>query len=387
MLRIGIVAGEVSGDLLAARLMVALQDRFSDIEFTGIAGPSMIRAGCKPIFRADSLSVMGLAEVLGHLPNLLFIRREIYRYFISKQPDLFIGVDAPDFNLGLAKKLHRSGIPTVHYVSPSVWAWRPGRVREIVQYVDRVLTLFPFEANLYNRFGNHARFVGHPLADEISGSDGTQNARNLLAIDRHGPVLAVLPGSRESEVSRLGDTFAKTIKILRKSYPGMACVAPMVNSKLATQFRFCLDRAGIVENFKLVDGMAREALTAADVVLTASGTACLEAMLVNRPMVVAYRISPITHFIVKALRLLKVGQYSLPNILANEEIVPELMQSNAVPEKIAATLTQLLQNDEARRAQTVRFRALHEELRCNASVQAAQAIGELLAENDRSLRE
>lgn len=379
-MRIGIVAGEASGDQLAASLIRAIRVRHPDTEFTGIAGPAMQAAGCQALFPAEKLSVMGLVEVLRHLPELLRIRRVITRNFLQNPPDIFIGVDAPDFNLGLEKRLRTAGIPTVHYVSPSIWAWRAGRAARMGECADQVLCLFPFEPDIYARHGVAAEFVGHPMADEIPLTTDAVAARNALRLPADGPVLALLPGSRRSEVSRLGPVFLQTARQLQADFPDLQCVAPMATAGIRRLFEQQAAIHAPALPITLLDGQARDAITAADAVLLASGTATLETLLLGRPMAVAYKLAPLSYALVRLLRLLKVPYYALPNILAGQEIVPEFMQQRARPDLLAPALAELLRNTPARAAQCAAFGPIHQQLRCQASERAATAVLRLLGE-------
>jgi lipid-A-disaccharide synthase len=378
VVRIGIVAGESSGDQLAAGLIEAVRARVPEVRFEGIAGPAMVAAGCEPLYASEKLAVMGLVEVLGHLPGLLRIRRRLYRYFCSNPPDVFIGVDAPDFNLALEGRLRSAGIRTVHYVSPSVWAWRQKRVRKIARSVDLMLTLFPFEAEYYRCHGVAARFVGHPFADAIPETPDQDAARRALGLTNGQAVVALLPGSRVGEVQRLGEPFLQAAVQCHNRRTQLQFVAPMANAGVRARFDEIRQRVAPLLPLTLVDGAARTVLAASDVVLVASGTAALEAMFMKRPMVVAYRLSPATYAMLRLFRLLKVRHYSLPNLLAGREVVRELMQADATADKLAQELLALL-DDPVRRAQMCRtFEQIHQSLRCDANVQAADAVVELL---------
>jgi len=310
MTRIALVAGEASGDLLAAHLIEALRRRLPDAEFFGIGGPKMQSAGFDAWWPAERLAVRGYAEVLRHYREITGIRRALLARLRDEKPDVFIGVDAPDFNLGVERRLKRTGIRTVHYVSPSVWAWRESRAARIGSAADRVLCLFPMEPPIYARHGVDARFVGHPLADAFPLEPDRAAARAALGLPAEGPVLAVLPGSRLGEITRLGAIFAAAVARLRHAHPGLIAIAPMASPGCRAAFE------PLAGGIRLLDGRAHEAMVAADAVLLASGTAALEAMLAKWPMVVGYRIAPLTHFIVKRLGLLKTDHYSLPNVLA-----------------------------------------------------------------------
>ncbi|HST28042.1 MAG TPA: lipid-A-disaccharide synthase, partial [Rudaea sp.] len=331
--RFVLVAGEASGDLLGAGLIRSLRERFPGARFAGIGGQQMAATGMDIWHPAEKLSVMGLAEVLRHLPQLLAIRRDAYKRTLQQHPAAFIGIDAPDFNLGLERRLKQAGIPTVHYVSPSIWAWRENRAAKIGASVDRVLCLFPMEPPIYARHGVDARFVGHPLADAFALEPDQATARAELGLPADAPVLALLPGSRLGEIDRLGRDFLQAAAILQRELPQLRIVAPMANAECRTAFSALgLQPHGL----SIIDGNAHAAMIAADAVLLASGTAALEAMLAKRPMTVAYRIAPLTHFIVKTLGMLRTDVYSLPNILAGKRLVPELMQDACKPDALAA---------------------------------------------------
>ena len=377
-MRIALVAGEASGDRLGAGLVAELRQRFPGAEFAGVGGPLMKAAGFQAWHDSDELAVMGLAEVLRHLPRLLGLRHRLLGRLLAWQPDVFIGVDAPDFNLGLERRLRKSGIRTVHYVSPSVWAWREGRVAKIGRSADLVLCLFPMEPPIYARHGVHARFVGHPLADEFAIVPDVVAARRRLALPASGPVLAVLPGSRLGEIDRLLPIFLETAKRLTVRMPDLVVTIPAANAACAELIDATLADSGLT-HVRRFDGRAHECLIAADVSLLASGTAALEAMLAKRPMVVAYRLSKWTYHLVMTLGLMSVNRYSLPNILANEPVVPELMQDDCTPENLMDALLHWLQDPAACATLQPRFAAIHERLRRGASARAADAIADLLA--------
>ena len=381
-MRIGIVAGEASGDLLAADLMQAIRARVPDVRFEGIAGPLMQAAGCQVLFPAEKLAVMGLVEVLGHLPELLRIRRSLRRHFLDNPPDLFIGVDAPDFNLALERKLKRAGIPTVHYVSPSVWAWRQHRLSGIGKSVDLMLTLFPFEAELYHARNIPARFVGHPLADRIPEHCQRRAVRLALKLPERGRILALLPGSRRSEVSRLAEPFLGAALWLRRQLPDLQFIAPLATKATREQFEAIRRRVAPDLPLTILEGQSREAMCAADTVLLASGTATLECLLLKRPMVVAYRLSPVTYWL--ARRLLTVPYYSLPNNLAGRMLVPEITQQEVTPERLGEALLGYLRDPATHGEMMETFADIHHQLRRDASNNAAAAILELLKPGSES---
>ena len=370
-MRVALVAGEASGDILGAGLMQALKARHPRIEFIGVGGPLMQAQGLSPYFPMERLAVMGLVEVLGRLPELLARRRRLLRDLLDAKPDVFIGIDAPDFNLDLELKLRRAGIKTVHYVSPSVWAWRQKRVLKIRDACDLMLTLFPFEAQFYDAHQVAVRFVGHPLADSIPVQADRKAAREALDLPLDSPVVALLPGSRGSEVARLGSLFLDAAVRLRALRPGIRFILPCASPERRAQLEQQL--VGRDLPLTLLDGRSHEALAACDAVLIASGTATLEALLHKRPMVVAYRVSPMTYRILK--RLVKSPYISLPNLLAERLLVPELIQDAATPEALAHALAPLLDDGQV---QTEGFDVIHRALRRDASVQAADAVLELV---------
>lgn len=382
VLRIALCAGEASGDLLGAGLIDELRKRYPDAEFAGIGGEQMRASGFDAWHDASELAVMGLSEVLRHLPRLLRLRREFRRRLLAWQPDVFIGIDAPDFNLGVEKWLRQRGLRTVHYVSPSVWAWREKRAEKIGRSADRVLCLFPMEPAIYARHGVDARFVGHPLADEMPLEPDRAGARRQLGLDLQRPLLAVLPGSRVGEIERLGADFLAAAARLLARDPQLQVVVPMANAHAAEAFQRVLaahpDSIALTPALRVISGQARTLMIASDVVLLASGTATLEAMLAKRPMVVGYKVSATTYALVKGLGMLKVDNYALPNVLAGERVVPELMQHDCTPEKLADAVAHWLHDPAAVAALQPRFHELHVQLRRDASARAAEAVAELL---------
>ena len=377
-LRIALVAGEASGDLLGAGLVRELKKRFPDARFAGIGGPRMLAEGFEAWHESSELAVMGLAEVLRHLPRLLRLRAGLRRRLMDWQPDVFIGIDAPDFNLGLERKLKQAGIRTVHYVSPSVWAWREGRAAKIGRSADRVLCLFPMEPPIYQRHGIDARFVGHPLAEAFEAVPDRRAARERLGLAQDIPVLAVLPGSRQGEIQRLWPTFIDAARLVTLQMPGLAVAVPAADPACRAAIEAGLAKSQLA-NVVLYDGQAHDVMVAADVVLLASGTAALEAMLAKRPMVVSYRISALTYRLVMALGMMRVSTYSLPNVLANEPIVPELMQHDCTPENLAESVMLWFRDEDARATLLPRYEHIHAKLRGNADAAAADAVAELLA--------
>ncbi len=377
--RIALVAGEASGDGLGAGLIAALRQRFPQAEFAGIGGDGMRAAGCETWFDASELAVMGLAEVLRHLPRLLKLRKNFRERVLAWKPDVFIGIDAPDFNLGVERWLKHRGLRTVHYVSPSVWAWREKRAEKIGTSADRVLCLFPMEPPIYARHGVDARFVGHPMADAIPLQPDRDAARRALGLSGNAPVLAVLPGSRLGEIHRLGAPFLEAAARVAQEIPGLQVIVPAASTacRQALESLHSDPRFSNL-NYRLLDGQAREALYASDVVLLASGTATLEAMLAKRPMVVGYKIAPATYSLVKMLGMLKIERYALPNVLAGEDLAPELMQDECTPENLSQAVLHWFKNPEAVAALQPKYLELHQSLRQDASASAAEAIAELI---------
>jgi lipid-A-disaccharide synthase len=373
-LRVGLVAGEASGDTLGADLINALRRLVPDAEFFGVAGPKMQAAGCEVWEPAESFAVMGLFEVLRDLPRLLRLLARIGDRFLAARPDVFIGIDAPDTNLRLARRLREAGIPTVQYVSPQVWAWRQGRARSIHRSVDLVLCLLPFEKRFYDEHGMHAEFVGHPLADAIPMTVDRSSARSALKIDATAQVVALLPGSRRGEVARLAEDFTATARWLAKQRPSLVFIAPMANATSREIFSQALLRHAPAVHVQLIDGRAQTALIAADVVMVASGTASLEAALCKRPMVVVYRLGAMTAWILRRLHLVKSKFFAQPNLLADRRVVGEYFQEEIVPESIGAELLMWLDDAERRSGLEQEFSRIHADLRRDAGTRAAQAI-------------
>ncbi len=376
-MRIALVVGEQSGDNLAAALMHALREQLPDVQFCGIAGPRMIAAGCEVWEPAESLAVMGIFEIIPHLPRLLRIRNQLIARLLADPPDLYIGVDAKEFNLSVERKLKAAGLRTVQYVSPQVWAWRQGRVKKIASAVDLMLCLLPFEKQFYDAHGVNARFVGHPLADQIPLHVDRSAARIALNVATDTFCIAVLPGSRQGEVVRLGKDFAATIAWLRARQPAIKVLAPMANTSARALFAQALDEAGVHEGVQLLEGQAQAAMIASDVVLLASGTATLEATLCKRPMVVAYRLGKLTTFLLRNLGLMKSKYFSQPNLLTDSPLVPEFYNEQVRAEILGSAVLEQWQRAD-RHALEARFMQIHQQLRQNASQQAASAIIELL---------
>jgi lipid-A-disaccharide synthase len=382
---IAIVAGEDSGDQLGAELIEALRARFPGARFVGIGGSRMLGQGFESWYDIRELSVMGFAEVVRHLPRLLGLRKALLARLLAARPDVVVGIDAPDFNLGVERKLKAAGLRTVHYVSPSVWAWREKRAEKIGRSADRVLCLFPMEPPIYAKHGIDARFVGHPLADRFPMVSDRAGPREALGLPQDAPVLAVLPGSRPSEIERVGAIFIAAARRVAEAMPALRIVVPSANERVHAQLRELLkDFPGTPPI--LTDGHAHEAMLAADAVLLASGTATLEAMLAKRPMVVGYRVSPTSYRIATALRMLKTDVYSLPNILARacglgkRLLVPEFMQDECTPDNLARATLELLGDSERRGAIVAAFEYLHQELRGGLDGRAADHAADAIAD-------
>ena len=378
-MKIALVAGEDSGDSLGAGLIEAFRQRYPQARFEGVAGPRMLAAGCETAFPMERLSVMGLFEVAGRYLELLPARANLIRRWRRDPPNAFVGIDAPDFNLAIETRLRRVGIPVMHYVSPSVWAWRRYRLHKIARAVDKMLCLFPFEPALYERYGVPAEFVGHPLGEQIpamSATERRQIARRELGLDSRTPVVALLPGSRTTEVSRLSGVLVETAAWLRARCPAMEFLVPLANETCAQVFETNAGSNGSMRGMRLLRGQSLTAMGAADVVLTASGTATLEAMMLGRPMVITYKTLELTWQIGR--RLLHVEHVGLPNLLAGKRLVPEFLQGAATAESLGSAALLLFERPEVYSQIEQRFSVLAESLRRDASQRAASALGELV---------
>ncbi len=375
-MRIAIIAGESSGDLLGAGLIRAVTARYPQARFEGIAGPRMIAAGCEALYPMERLAVIGLLEALRRYRELRGVRRSLARRFIDDPPDLFVGVDAPDFNLSLELALRRAGISTVHYASPQVWAWRRYRLPKIRRAVDMMLTLFPFEEKFFREHGVTARFVGHPLADIIPESPDQAAARAELGLAPGAEIVAILPGSRLSEVSLLAEPMVRAALWLLGRRPGVRFVVPLVDERVRDRFETALSACGDCPEMRLLAGDARTAMAAADAVLLASGTASLEALLLKRPMVITYRLGRLSWWIANIV--VKVPFAGLPNLLAGKALVPELLQDDAQPEKLGAALLRILEDPKHAGALKEEFRRIHGLLRTQADERAADAVLEVM---------
>lgn len=373
MARIAMVAGEASSDQLAAHLITALKQHLPDAQFYGIGGPKMQREGFDSLWPAEMLAVRGYAEVLRHYRAITRMRRQLLRRLLKDRPDVFIGVDGSDFNLWLEKRLKHAGIPTIHFVSPSIWAWRRSRMHKIVQAVSHILALYPFEPELYRGTAVKCSYVGHPLADVIPLEIDQRMARERLGVPQDQPVIALLPGSRQSELHFMAETFVETAKLLLERYPKLQFLVPLVSRETRLQFETALWKLKADElPFTLMFGHAAEAVAASDAVLVASGTATLETALVGRPMVIAYKMSPWSWRLMRGMRYLPwVG---LPNILAGRYVVPEFLQDEATPENLAQALGNLLVDRQARAAIARVFDGIHRLLRQNTAQKAADAV-------------
>ncbi len=381
-LTIAIIAGEISGDLLGARLIQSLKKHYPNATFEGIAGDEMQQAGCQSLYPMELLSIMGYAEVLSRLPKLLKTRKALIQRWKANPPDLMIGIDAPDFNLKIEKTLYHAGITTAHYVSPSIWAWKEGRVKKMQGAMDLMLTLFPFEVDFYKKHNVPAEFVGHPLADEIPLEPNQLAARQKLSLQEQGFILAVLPGSRQGEINKLAPDFIKGANLLQKKHPDWQFVVPMVNKKLEQQFDEIKQSIAPELVITYINGQSRVVMEAADQILMASGTAVLEGMLLGRPMVAAYRVAPFTAHIIRFFKLIKSKYFTLPNNLADDYLVPELIQEELSPENIVLEVEkQLHQSAEAREEILTRFKEIHLQLKQNASERAALALYNLIERN------
>jgi lipid-A-disaccharide synthase len=398
---IALVAGEASGDNLGAALIAAIRERVPTARFVGVPGPRMREAGCEALASSDELALMGLAEILRHLPRLIALRGRLVRELLARRPAVFVGIDAPEFNLGLAKRLKAGGVPTVQYVSPQVWAWRQGRVRGIAESCDRILCLLPFEPKFYADHGVTARFVGHPLADQFPFEADRAGARAALGLSNEAEVVALLPGSRMGEVSRLAAPFVAAARAIAAKRPGVTFVVPLTSAATRASFEDALAAAGAgnaagagsaaeagseagaggasgAVSVRVLDGQSRLALAAADVVLTASGTATLETLLSQRPMVVAYKLAPLTAFLLRRLGLVKVRHFSQPNLLVGREIVPEFFQEAATPEALGAAVLRWFEEPQRKGELREAFGEVHRQLRQGGAALAAESVLELV---------
>ncbi|MES1930357.1 lipid-A-disaccharide synthase [Salinisphaera dokdonensis CL-ES53] len=373
-----IVAGEQSGDVLGAGLMKALRVHYPDARFEGVTGPLMRAEGCESLADIEELALFGISEVVGEIPRLLRLRRRLFAHVRDARPTAFIGIDAPAFNTALEIRVRRCGIPTVHYVCPTAWAWRQGRTKSIRRAVDLLLGIFPFEEAFFRRFDIPVTFVGHPLANELPLHPDGASARAALGLPSDGALVGLLPGSRGSEVRRLGPLFIETALWLARRQPGLRFVAPMANERVRALFEAQLAEADGDLDITLVDGRSREVMRAVDVLMLASGTATLEALLAKTPMVVAYMLSQSNYAIARGLDLIKIEHVSMPNLLAGRELVPEFLQTEARAEMIGPWVYRLLKSESARACQIEAFDEIHRQLALDADTRAAQAVADLV---------
>ncbi|MFP3014121.1 MAG: lipid-A-disaccharide synthase [Arsenophonus sp.] len=372
---IALVAGEASGDILGAGLIREIKKQVPSTRFIGVAGPLMQAEGCETLYEMEEFAVMGIVEVLCRLPRLLQIRINLIKYFIKLQIDVFIGIDAPDFNISLERKLQKKGIKTIHYVSPSIWAWRHNRIFKIGRSTDLVLAILPFEKKIYDSYNIPCRFIGHTIADIIPLQPDKQAARAQLNITCGAKCLAILPGSRLTEVERLSADFLRAAQILIKDFPYLQILIPIVNKRIRLEFESIYKKVSPTLPVKILDGQSKIAMITADVTLLASGTASLECMLAKCPMVVGYRMNPITYWLAK--RLVKIPFISLPNLLIGKELVEEFIQKDCHPKQLYSSLKSLLINEKKSEQIKQAFLKLHESIRCNADQQAAESVLEL----------
>lgn len=371
-MKVGILAGEASGDLLGAKVIEALKQRCPDLQVEGIGGQMMNAAGCNSLFDIERLSVMGLVEPLMHLPDLIKLRRDLISYFQKNRPDIFIGIDAPDFNLGLELKLRQSGIPVVHYVSPSVWAWRQGRIHKISKAVDMMLTLLPFEADFYKKHQVPVKYVGHPLADQVPLEIDTAAAKRALGLDQNTTYVGLLVGSRKQEVRKMSEPYILAAYELWKKRPEIKFLASHVNEDRYREFNEIQKRVAPDLPLQIFTRRTQDVMAASDVVVVTSGTATLETLLHKKPMVIAYRMPWLTHKLAKIL--VKTPYIGLPNLLAGEELVPELIQDEATPLHIAQEVERFLDSPEKVSSLKLRFTDMHHTLRKDSATLIADAI-------------
>lgn len=373
-IRVGIVAGEISGDILGASLIQSIKSRYPNAVFEGIGGPLMIEAGCDSLFDLEELSVMGLVEVFSRLRRLFSIKAQLFEHFVKNPPDVFVGIDAPDFNLRLELQLKEAGIKTVQYVSPSIWAWRQKRIFKVAKATNLVLALLPFEKEFYDKHNFPCDFVGHTLADQIAPDMSKEDARSKLQLDKSSKYLALMPGSRGSELKFNSEMYLIAANKLSEKYPNLKFVIPLVNEQRKSQFLAAKKEYAPSLDIAIIDGQSRDVMAASDVIMLASGTATLEGLLVNRPMVIAHKIHWLTYKIFKPL--MKVKHYSLPNLLAKKELIVELIQDDATIDNIVFEVSKLLDNDNSEMTQA--FSDLQQVLKCNASERASDSIIRLI---------
>jgi len=373
MPKIAIVAGEASGDLLGGHLIATLNEERSDLEFFGIAGPKMMREGAKSLFSIETLSVRGYFEVIKHLRGLLKLRKSLLKQILEENPAVFIGIDAPDFNFWLERKLKKHGIPTIHYVSPSIWAWRGGRIHKIKRAVTHMLVLFPFEPALYEAVNMPVTYVGHPLADELPLKPNKKAARAILKLEQDEFIIAMLPGSRQSEVEQHAELLVQTAELMSHYHKQAKFLVPLITRETRNIFEKAIEKnANYTLNLHLLFGHAHDAMEAADFVIVASGTATLEAALLKRPMIITYRMPQMSWLLLKPMHYLPyVG---LPNVLANKFIVPELLQKDATPEKLTEKMNAMLEDTNSLKEIKQEFTEIHRSLKQNSAKKAAKVV-------------
>lgn len=377
LIKVGILAGEASGDMLGASLITALRVQYPNLQIEGIGGPAMQAAGCKCLFDIERLSVMGFIEPLKRLPDLLRLRRDVCTHFLTNRPDIFIGIDAPDFNLGIERKLHDAGIKTVHYVSPSVWAWRQYRIRKIAKAVNLMLTLLPFEAAFYEQHQIPVKYVGHPLADRIPLIPDKLSARRSLGLDESATYVALMPGSRKQELKYMAEPYLLAAKLAWQQKPELRFITSQINRARYQDFVAVWQSVAPELPLTCFEARSHDVLEAADVAVVTSGTATLETMLYKKPMIIAYRMSPLVYKLVRWM--IKAPFAGLPNLLANEMLVPELIQHEVTPDTISTLLLDYLNNPEKMRLLEARYIDLHRQLQANSAEIATRAILELVA--------
>lgn len=379
-LKIALVAAEPSGDLLGGALLEAINEHLPGCQFIGIGGPVMQAQGLKSRYPMEKLTVMGLIEVLPHLRELLRMRKELIAWLLEEKPDVFIGIDAPDFNLGISKKLHAAGLKTIQYVAPTVWAWKQHRVKGLQENLDLVLSIFPFEEAFLKENHVPVTYVGHPLADQIPMEPDRKAARNTLAIDEDATVIALLPGSRVSEIERLAEPYIKAVELFAPTVDKLTLVAPMVNERIRDCFAKKQRSLSPSLDWRLLDGQAGLAMEAADLVLTASGTATLQALLYKRPMVVGYKLNPLTYRLLTLFRRIKIPYVAMANLLADEMLAPEFIQDECTPENLARVLENLMTDEMRLQEISRRYTEIHKELQRDAAKRSAFAVLKLIAE-------
>ncbi len=384
MLRVGIVAGEPSGDLLAAGLIRQIRNKHPDALFEGIAGPLMVEAGCKQLWPLEQLSVFGLFEVIRHLPELLSIRKQLLNHFLKNPPDIFIGVDAPDFNLTLERKLYQANIPTVHYVSPTVWAWRPGRIKKLIGTLDALLCIFPFEEKYFSSTPVPAHYIGHPLADEVIAEPDINKAKKKFGFSTDSKVIALLPGSRMGELSRHAQPFLEAAALYLKKEPTTRFITTFATEKTGLFFKSVMADLPNCPEIKVVDNPTTELLAASDLAMVASGTVSLEVMLMRKPMVVAYRFAPLTYGVLKLFSLFKAPYFAMPNLIAGKEIVPELLQHEMTAERLADELLRWQTDKERLNFLSKEYDRLIPLLRRDASLQAANVVLDIVSQSKQT---